>query len=124
MPSHRMDRINEEVRRELSSIFMELKDPRIAKIISITGVNTTPDLRYCKVWVSVMEDNKRDGTLKGLNSSRAFIRREIGRRLNLRLTPEFTFEMDDSISRGAKISKIIHSLDISRDDEKEDEEES
>ena len=120
MPSHRIDRINEDVKRELADIFMELKDPRLAKMISITGVSVTKDLRFCKVWVSVMDENRVKGSIDALHSSKAFIRREIGSRLNLRYTPEFSFEADNSISRGAKISGIIRSLDIKPDGEQEE----
>ena len=121
MPSHRIDRINEDIKRELADIFMDIKDPRLAKMVSITGVRVTKDLKFCKVWVSVFDENRVKGSIDALVNSKAFIRREIGTRLNLRFTPEFSFEADDSISRGVKISGIINSLDI-KPDETQDEE--
>ena len=104
----RTDRISEEIKREISIIIQnELKDPRLAKMISVTSVDVTRDLRYAKVYVSVLgnEDEKRD-SCSGLKSAAGYIRREIGRRIQLRYTPEIIFELDDSIERGVYINKL------------------
>jgi len=86
-----------------------LKDPRLSKLISITEVNVTKDLRYAKVYVSVMgSEEEKANSLEGLKSAAGFIRREIGRRVQLRYTPEIHFELDNSIERGAYITKLIN----------------
>ncbi len=103
-------RINEEISRELTDILRTVKDPRIsASFLSIVGVETTPDLKYCKVRFSVYGgDAKEVG--KGLRSAAGYIRRELAARLNLRLTPELTFLSDNSLEHGAHISALIDSL--------------
>lgn len=105
-------RISEEIKREISGIIhTELKDPRLSKLISITHVNVTKDLRYAKVFVSIMaDDEEKKEVLKGLESAAGFIRREIGSRLQIRYSPEIIFEIDDSIEYGAKISKLIRDM--------------
>ncbi len=106
----RTDRISEEVKKEVSTIIQnELKDPRLPKMISVTAADVTRDLRYAKIYVSVLgnEDQKRDA-LRGLKSAAGFIRREIGHRIQLRYTPEIIFEMDDSIERGVYLNKLIN----------------
>jgi len=106
----RIERISEEIKREISDIIQnELKDPRLSKLISITEVNVTKDLRYAKVYVSVMgSEEEKANSLEGLKSAAGFIRREIGRRVQLRYTPEIHFELDNSIERGAYITKLIN----------------
>ncbi len=103
-------RINEEISRELTDILRTVKDPRVsASLLSIVGVETTPDLKYCKVRFSVYGgDAKEVG--KGLRSAAGYIRRELAARLNLRLTPELTFLADNSLEHGAHISALIDSL--------------
>jgi len=103
-------RINEEISRELTDILRTVKDPRVsASFLSIVGVETTPDLKYCKVRFSVYGgDAKEVG--KGLRSAAGYIRRELAARLNLRLTPELTFLSDNSLEHGAHISALIDSL--------------
>lgn len=105
-------RINEEISRELTDILRTVKDPRISgSFLSIVGVETTPDLKYCKVRYSVYNgDAKEVG--KGLRSASGYIRRELAARLNLRLTPELTFLADSSLEHGAHISALIESLHI------------
>ncbi|MFZ5989832.1 MAG: 30S ribosome-binding factor RbfA [Bacillota bacterium] len=105
----RIMRISEEVRKELSSIIQnELKDPRLSKLISITRVNVTKDLRYAKVYVSVLgSDAEKASSIEGLKSAAGFIRREIGHRIQLRYTPEIHFELDNSIEQGAYITRLI-----------------
>ncbi len=116
MASNRIGRINEEIQKELASLLRNLKDPRVQDtMISITHVETTPDLRYAKVYVSFLEENKAQDALKGLKSAGGYLRRELGRALNLRYTPELTWALDDSITYGAKMLKLINSLEVERD---------
>lgn len=106
----RTNRINEEVKREISDIIQnELKDPRLSKLISVMAVSVTRDLRYAKVFVSIMggEDDKKLA-MNGLKSAAGFIRREIGRRIQLHYTPEIIFELDNSIERGIYITNLIN----------------
>ena len=120
MASNRIGRINEEIQKELASLLRNLKDPRVQDtMISITHVETTPDLRYAKVYVSFLEENKAQDALKGLKSAGGYLRRELGRALNLRYTPELTWALDDSITYGAKMLKLINSLEVERDAEAE-----
>ena len=103
-------RISEEMKREISAIIQgELKDPRLSRLISVTNVNVTMDLRYAKVFVSIMgNDEEKKNALDGLKSAAGFIRREVGHRIQLRYTPEIQFELDNSIEHGAYISKLIN----------------
>lgn len=111
MAKDRINKINEEVRRELSNIVRELKDARIPMMTSIVAVNVTNDLSYAKVYVSVMGDEAvQKKAIEGLKSASGFVRREIGRRLQLRHTPEFLFELDHSIEYGSKINQIINDI--------------
>ena len=122
MASNRIGRINEEIQKELSNQLRRVKDPRVADLmISITRVETTPDLRYAKVYVSFLQEEKASDALKGLKSAGGFLRRELGRTLNLRYTPELVWEQDDSITYGAKMLKLINSLEVKHDDEESDE---
>ncbi len=101
-------RINGEVQRELSNIIRELKDPRIGIMTSVTAVEVTPDLKFCKAYISVLGDEQvKADTLEGLKSAAGFIRRELARTVNLRNTPEIKFVMDESIEYGMKMSKLI-----------------
>lgn len=111
MPSNRIDRINEEIQRTLSELIRSVKDPRVHGLISITAVETTPDLKYAKVHVSVLDKSDVDQVIKGLKSAAGYLRRELGAALSLRATPELTFLRDDSIDKGAHILEIIESLD-------------
>ena len=119
--NNRITRINEEVRHELSTIIgRELKDPRINSMTSVVRVETTPDLKYCKIFVSVLgDDENQKETLEGLKSSTGFIRNELAKRINLRNTPELHFVLDHSIEYGVHMSKLID--DIHKDDDKKDE---
>ena len=105
----RTDRLSEEIKRELSDLIRyQLKDPRLPDFVSITAVRVTRDLRYAKVYVSVFgDDDKKNGAIAALRSASGFIRHEIGQRLNIRYTPEFSFVLDDSIEKGMYISKLI-----------------
>ncbi len=110
-------RVNGEVMRALSEILREVKDPRIGIMTSVTSVSVSPDLKTCKVYVSVLgSDREREETLEGLNSAKGFIRRELARIVNLRNTPELLFRVDDSIEYGVDMAHKIDEV-ISRDRE-------
>lgn len=111
MPSDRMIRINAEMQRALSELIRTVKDPRVRGLISITAVDTTADLKYAKVYVSVLDQSDVDQVVKGLKSASGYLRRELGHTLDLRNTPELTFLRDDSMVKGAHILKIIEGLD-------------
>ncbi len=115
MASNRIGRINEEIQRELSGLFRNVKDPRVTGMISITAVETTPDLRYAKVYVSMLDKSDTKEVIKGLKSAGGYLRRELGHALNLRYTPELSFEADDSIDKGAHILELIEKLDKPKD---------
>ena len=118
MASNRIGRINEEIQKELASLLRNLKDPRVSNtMISITHVEATPDLRYAKVHVSFLEEDKAADALKGLKSASGYLRRELGRALQLRYTPELVWEQDDSITYGAKMLELINSLEVKHDEE-------
>ena len=113
MPSNRIGRINEELQREISALIRTVKDPRVADagMVSVTAVETTPDLKYAKIYISVLDKSASAQVLKGLKSASGYLRRGLGQALNLRNTPELTFVRDDSIDKGA------HILDMLRDPE-------
>ena len=116
MASNRIGRINEEIQKELSALIRNLKDPRVQDtMISITHVETTPDLRYAKIYVSFLQEDRGEDALKGLKSAGGYLRRELGRALQLRYTPELVWALDDSITYGAKMMKLINSLEVNRD---------
>ena len=118
MASNRIGRINEEIQKELSNLIRNLKDPRVQDtMISITHVETTPDLRWAKVYVSFLQEERASDAMKGLKSASGYLRRELGRALQLRYTPELVWEQDDSIVYGAKMLKLINSLEVKSDDE-------
>ena len=107
----RIDKINTEVMRELANVIRELKDSRIPLMTSVVAVHVTNDLRYAKAYISVMGDDKtKQRAMEGLKSASGFIRREIGKRVNLRYTPEFVFEADDSIEHGSHIDKLLKNI--------------
>ena len=107
MPGNRIGRINEEIQRELASLIRTVKDPRVHGLVSITAVETTPDLRYAKVYVSVLDSSDVKEVVKGLKSAAGYLRRELGRALPLRYTPELQFVEDDSIGKGAHILSML-----------------
>ena len=123
MASHKIERTTEDIRRELTAIFRELKDPRVTgAFLSIVRVEVTNDLSYCTVHVSAIEglDRAKDA-VKGLKSAGGYIRRELGHRLRLRHVPELIFTATDSIEYSAHISRVLNSLDISESEDGEDE---
>ena len=109
MANNRIGRINEDIQRTLSELIRRLKDPRVSGVgmVSIIRVDTTGDLRYARVWVSVLDKSQEKDVMKGLKSAAGFLRRELGRTLNLRYTPELQFIADDSIAYGAHILEIL-----------------
>ena len=120
MASHKIERTTEDIRRELTAIFRELKDPRVTGAF-LSIVRVTNDLSYCTVHVSAIEGlDKAKEAVKGLKSASGYIRRELGHRLRLRHVPELIFTATDSIEYSAHISRVLNSLDISESGEEED----
>ena len=114
----RLNRINEELRKELSSILAyELKNPNITGMLSVTKVKITPDFKYAKVYVSILNSKNIKDTLAGLKKSAGFLRSELARRVNLRNTPELIFELDDSLEYGARIDSILKEIMPKKEEE-------
>ena len=119
----RLNRINEELKKELSQILnYELKNPNVTGMLSVTRVKITPDFKYAKVYVSILNSKNIKKTMEGLKESSGFMRSRLAKTVNLRITPELVFEIDDSLEYGAKIDSILKTLNISKkeDEEKED----
>ena len=119
MPSNKIQRINDDIMRCIGSLIRQVKDPRVQQggMISVTRVDTTGDLRYAKVYLSVLgEVNEREFN-RGVKSASGWLRRELGEALKIRYIPELIFELDKSIEHGAYINEIISSLQISSDEE-------
>ena len=122
--NNRIGRIDEEYRKELSQIIgYELKNPNVTGLISVTKVKVTTDLKYAKVYVSIMNSKNIKQTMEGLKKSAGFIRSELAKRINLRNTPELTFEIDDSIEYGAKIDSILKEIIPEKENNEENSEE-
>ena len=122
MASNRINRINEEIQKELSNLLRTVKDPRVQDtMISITRVETTPDLRYTKVYVSFLQEEKVKDAMKGLQSAGGYLRRQLGSNLKLRYAPEIVWSLDDSITYGAKMLKLINSLEVKHDEDADQE---
>ena len=122
MASNKIARINDDIQFVLSKLLRDIKDPRVQQgMISVTRVETTGDLGYCKVWLSVMGLKDEKEFKKGLKSASGWLRRELGNSMKLRHTPELIFEVDHSIEYGAHISQVISTLDIKHDEDEEDE---
>ena len=117
MATKRINRINEDIQRELASLIRTVKDPRVHGLISITRVDTTADLRYCRVYVSMLDHSDVKEVVKGLKSAAGYLRRELGRVLTLRYTPELQFIEDDSIERGVRMVSMIDRV-LEEDEEK------
>lgn len=113
MANNRIERINDEIQRELSDKIRALKDPRVSGggMVSVTRVDTTGDLRYARVYISVLDKALEKDVLKGLKSASGFLRRELGSGLQLRYTPELQFVADDSIAYGAHILEVLHEVE-------------
>ncbi len=112
MMSYRVNRIAEELKREVTDILQtELKDPRVSKLTSVTAVELSRDLRHAKIYVSVLgSEEEQERTLAGLRSAVGFVRSELGKRLELRHVPEIAFHLDSSIAHGVKISQLLRSV--------------
>ena len=121
MAKHRQGRINDEMQKEIAEILRVVKDPRVSEaFISVTGVEATPDLKFAKIYYSVFTGDKKE-IAKGLKSSAGYIRGQLAKRMNLRMTPELTFIEDGSIAYGAHISKILSGIEITEPEEDTDE---
>ena len=115
MANYRRGRINDEVQRELASILRDVKDPRVSgAFVSVTAVDVTPDLKYAQIYYSAIMGDKKE-LAKGLKAATGYIRSQIAQRLNLRITPELTFILDDSVAHGAHISKLLNSITFTED---------
>lgn len=113
MASNRINRINEEIQKELSSLFRGLKDPRVqGGMVTVTHVDTTSDLRYARIFVSVLDKSQEKDVVKGLKSAAGYLRRELGASLRLRYTPELQFIGDDSIEYGAHILELLRDPNV------------
>lgn len=118
MPNNRINRTNDDIQRVLSSLLRSIKDPRVNQgMISVTHVDTTGDLRYSRVYLSVYGLRDEKELKKGLKSASGWLRRELGQSLNLRYTPELVFELDRSIEHGAHINELIAGLEKDETDE-------
>ena len=116
--NNKLQRTNDDIQFVLSRLLPQVKDPRVQQgdLVSITRVDTTGDLRYCKVYLSVYGEVNEKEFKKGLKSAGPWLRRELGSSLSLRYTPELIFELDHSIEYGAHINSIIEKLDIPKEE--------
>ena len=121
MASNNINRINDDIQRCLSALLRNVKDPRIHQgdLLSVVRVDTTGDLRYCRVYLSILGPVDEKEFRKGLKSCAGWRRRELGTALSLRYTPELQFYLDHSIEQGARISRAIQELDISDEGQQE-----
>ena len=112
MAKYRQNRVNDAVKQEMAQILRDVKDPRIAgAFVSITAAEVTKDLKFAKIFFSVLDSDPKE-VGKALKNASGFFRSELARRINLRITPELMFEHDSSAEYGANISKILKGLDI------------
>ena len=119
MAKYRQGRINDEVQKEMAQIVREIKDPRVSgTMICVTAAQVTPDLKFAKIYYSVLGGDKKE-VAQGLKAASGYIRRQIAQRLNLRITPEFTFILDESIEYGAHIASILNTIEFSDDETEE-----
>lgn len=114
--NNRFNRVDEELKREISNIIsFELKNPNVTGMISVTKVKVTPDLKYAKVYVSILNSKNIKETMTNLKKSSGFIRSELAKRINLRITPEVIFELDDSLEYGARIDTILKEIGFGKE---------
>ena len=122
MASNKLARTNDDIQFVLSALLRNVKDPRISgKMTSVTRVETTGDLRYAKVWLSVLDLEDEKEFKKGLKSASGWLRRELGNSMSLRFTPELVFEIDHSIEYGAHINQVLESLNICHDEDEDEQ---
>lgn len=120
----RTDRIEEEIKKIVSVLIdRRLKDPRLTGLISVTKVSVTNDLKYCKIYVSMLGTKDTSEAMDALSSAAGFVRKEIGSKIRMHSTPEVKFELDDSMEYGAHIQNIINDLGITHDEETDGEDE-
>ena len=121
MANNKLERTNDDIRFVLARLLPQVKDPRVKQgdLVSITRVDTTGDLRYCKVYLSVLGELNEKEFKKGLKSAGPWLRHELGQSLNLRYTPELIFELDKSIEHGAYINSLIEKLDLPKEDDED-----
>ena len=121
--NNKLERTNEDVRYVLSQLLPRVKDPRVQQggLISITRAAVTGDLRYCKVYVSVLGELNEKEFKRGLKSAAPWLRHELGSALDLRYTPELIFELDKSIEHGARMSALIDALELPREEKEDDD---
>ncbi len=121
MPSKKLGRINEDIRLVMSELLRDVKDPRIQQgLISVTAAEATSDLKYCKIYLSVLGLTSEKEFMRGLKSASGWFRRELGMRLALRNVPELSFRLDKSIEYGAHINSILADLDLPEETEDDD----
>jgi len=115
--AHRSNRVAEEIKKEMTQILRsEFKDPRIG-FITVTGAEVTPDIRYAKIFVSVMgDDESKVQSMQALEKAKGFVRTELGKRIRLRYTPEISFKIDSSIEYGARIMKLLNEVKETEND--------
>lgn len=118
MANYRRGRINDEMLKEVATVLREVKDPRVQNaFVSVTGAEVTPDLKYAKIYYSFLQNSDPKEVAKGLKTASGFIRGQIAKRMNLRITPEFTFVHDNSIKHGAHIATLLEGITFSDDGE-------
>jgi ribosome-binding factor A len=110
MPKERMRRVNEAVREVLSTAIGDIKDPRVG-FVTVTGVDTSPDLRHARVFVSVLDPSERERSLAGLASSHGFLQARVASELRMKRTPQLEFTHDDSVERGIRIAELLREQD-------------
>ena len=121
MAKYRQGRINDEFQKEVAMILREVKDPRVSgAFVSVTAAEVTPDLKYAKIYFSAILGEKSE-VKKGLVSASGFLRRTLSQTLNLRITPELTFCEENSIEHGAHIAKLLNNIEITAQDNGEDD---
>ena len=121
MAKYRQNRINDEMQKELMMILRRVKDPRVLDaFVSVTSVDCSADLKYAKIYYSALHGDEKE-LAQGLKAASGFIRRELARSLNLRITPELTFLRDSSITYGAHIASILNKLDITVEEPEDNE---
>ncbi len=117
--NNRLDRVNEELKKTISHVIeFELQNSKVTGMVSVTKVKITPDFRYAKVYISMLNSKSEGKTIEGLRESAGFIRSQIAKTMNLRVTPELSFEKDDSMEYGEKIDKILKEINHKNEDNK------
>ena len=114
MAKHRIEKVNEEVRKEISDIIRnDIHDPRVNSLVSVIAAEVTPDYKFAKVFISLLgTEEERLEALKGLKSSSGFVRKLLSERMRLRYTPQINFTLDSTIEQGAHIMKILHDIEV------------